>query len=268
MLSFAAFLPHPPIIIPTIGRDEDLKKVKKTISAMNLIGQEFRSQNIETAFLVSPHGPLDPYRMIINVAPNLQGHFRIFGDSQTNLKFKNDLNLLKALATQLEKESFPFLLIDEAFLDHGALVPLYYLSENRSLQFRLIPLSYSLLDREKHFQFGEIIGRIINDSPKRIAFIASGDLSHRITPEAPAGFSPKGKIFDETIVSLLKNKKTKEILNLDEDFVEEAGQCGYRSLLILLGVLNHFDWQLEILSYEAPFGVGYLVAQFKISDLG
>jgi len=51
---------------------------------------------------------------------------------------------------------------------------------------------------------------------------------------------------------------------MDKNLVEEAGECGYRSIIILLGALDGLDWKPEILSYEAPFGVGYLVANFKI----
>jgi len=54
------------------------------------------------------------------------------------------------------------------------------------------------------------------------------------------------------------------IANLDHELIEKAAQCGYRSILILLGVLNNVSYQTEILSYEAPFGVGYLVANLKL----
>ena len=58
-------------------------------------------------------------------------------------------------------------------------------------------------------------------------------------------------------------KDIKGILNLDLDFVEAAGECGLRSILILLGALDGLNWKPEILSYEAPFGVGYLVTNIK-----
>jgi len=46
----------------------------------------------------------------------------------------------------------------------------------------------------------------------------------------------------------------------------EAGECGLRSFCFLLGILeaSGIDWQPEILAYEGPFGVGYLVANFKL----
>ena len=50
----------------------------------------------------------------------------------------------------------------------------------------------------------------------------------------------------------------------DEDFVDDAGECGYRSILILMGILDGLNIKPRILSYEGPFGVGYLVADYKL----
>jgi len=54
-------------------------------------------------------------------------------------------------------------------------------------------------------------------------------------------------------------------LKLDELY-PEAGECGLRSFCFLLGILeaSGISWQPEILSYEGPFGVGYLVVNFKL----
>jgi AmmeMemoRadiSam system protein B len=109
------------------------------------------------------------------------------------------------------------------------------------------------------------IKNIINQTNKRIAVVASGDLSHRLTKDAPAGYSPIGKEFDKKIIKLLKEKKIKEILNLDPKFVDQAGECGFRSILILLGVFKDINFDFDVLSYQGPFGIGYLVANFKIA---
>lgn len=95
---------------------------------------------------------------------------------------------------------------------------------------------------------------------KNIAVVASGDMSHRLIQGAPAGYSPKGKEFDEKLIRLLEEKDIEGILNLDEEFFEEAGECGLRSFVILLGILDgHFKF--EKLNYEGPFGVGCLTAK-------
>jgi len=148
-------------------------------------------------------------------------------------------------------------------LDHGASVPLFYLTKHLK-DIEIIPLSYCLLDYDKHFQFGQLLKKELVKSDKRVAIIASGDMSHVLTKDAPAGYSPKGAEFDAKLVSLLKRKDMRGILQLDHKLIEEAAECGLRSFLILLGIIEEYKYEVEVLSYEGPFGVGYLVANFKL----
>jgi len=129
----------------------------------------------------------------------------------------------------------------------------------------ILPIGYSLLDLKAHYSFGDFLKEIILDDDKKIAVIASGDLSHCVTKDAPAGYSPRGKEFDEKLVELITNKNITGILKIDQGLIEEAGECGLRSIMILLGLLERINYTPEILSYEAPFGVGYLVANFKLN---
>ncbi len=271
MLKFAAIAPHPPIIVPTIGAPADLKKVSKTVEAMEKLAEKFAKAAPDTVIIISPHGPVDFKQFTINQSPTLVGHFYNFGDFKTELIFKNDLELIEVIKKDCQKEKIPLRLTDSKELDHGALVPLYYLSKKHP-NFKVVPMAYSYLDIENHFKFGQILHQTTSgglssatgSQGKRIAIIASGDLSHRLTPEAPAGYSPQGKEFDERLIELLKKKDTEGILKMDQGLIEEAGECGYRSIVILLGALNDLDWQSEILSYEGPFGVGYSVVNFKL----
>lgn len=265
MLKFAAISPHPPIIIPTIGRPSDLKIVSKTIEGMEKLAERFGKAKPETVILISPHGPVDLHNFTVINSPTLVGHFYNFGDFQTELVFRNDEKLIGKIEKECSDAKIPLKTLNLKELDHGALVPLYYLSQGLP-NFKLVPLTFSYLDLQSHFKFGQILAKIIRggQSSANYGIVASGDLSHRLTPDAPAGYSPRGKEFDEKLVELLKKKDVKGILNLEPELVETAGECGYRSITILLGVLDGLGWKPEILSYEGPFGVGYLVANFKI----
>lgn len=264
-ICFTSICPHPPIIVPTIGSPADLKKVSETIEAMEGLAEKFAKAAPDTIIVISPHGPVDFNQFTINQSPTLTGHFYNFGDFKTELIFKNDLELIETIKKDCQKEKIPLRLTNFRELDHGALVPLYYLSKEHA-NFKVVPIAYSYLDIETHFKFGEILKKAIESQDKKIAIVASGDLSHRLTPEAPAGYSPRGKEFDEKLIELLKKKDVEGILNMDSDLIEEAGECGYRSIIILLGALNGLKWQPETLSYEGPFGVGYLVASLQIKN--
>ena len=264
MIRFAAITPHPPIIVPSIGRS-NLNLARRTVTAMKTVAEKFRAVKADTVVVVSPHGPVQFDKFMINYSPNLVGDLSQFGD-QRRFVFSNDREMVDDIVSAERKASLPVGLARELDLDHGALVPLHYLLNEKDLSYnpKLIHLSFTMLPYSYHYKFGEILGQILLNSPKIISFIASGDLSHRVTPEAPAGYSPEGLTFDKNLVNLIKTRNVEGILNLDPRLAEEAGECGLRSIIMLMGALSTVRWEVKSLSYEAPFGVGYMVANLHI----
>jgi AmmeMemoRadiSam system protein A len=139
-------------------------------------------------------------------------------------------------------------------------VPLYFLQRN-GWQGRVVVLGYSFLSNEDHVRFGSCIGKAIRDVGRPMALIASGDLSHRLKPEAPAGYNPTAYIFDDEVVDALRSNNPERIVRMNPGLREIAGECGYRSMLVALGATRELPLACDVLSYEAPFGVGYMVAQ-------
>jgi len=266
MLIFSAIVPHPPVIIPEVGRGEE-KRTKKTIQAMEKLAKKLEETEPDTLIFITPHGLVYPDRMNVCGMKKLEGNLAHFAAPEVSMSFENDLALAKKIDEQANRAGIQTLLYHngerEYILDHGIIVPLYFLQKEIS-HFKLISIAYSYQNKALHFAFGETIAEILKNEKKRVAIIASGDLSHRLIPSAPAGYTETGKEFDELLINYLKDKDTQGILEMDEDFVEEAGECGYRSILILLGAIDKLSWQPEILSYEGPFGVGYLVANLKL----
>ncbi len=257
MICFAAIAPHPPIIIPGIGRGEGLKIVQKTILAMERLRQDLEKLKPDTIIIISPHAPPKFDSFGINSSEKLKGDLLDFGLAK-KFEFSNDLEIAGKIRDSAPDEKISAHFYESA-LDHGALVPLYYLTKN--IKPKIVHLSFSFLDFSAHFQYGKMIGNILRDDSKKIAAIASGDLSHRLISGAPAGYSARGKEFDRTIIEHLKNRKIEKILALDKTFVEEAGECGLRSVIILLGILSGQKYNFNLLNYEGPFGVGYLVGR-------
>lgn len=262
MLVFASICPHPPLLIPTIGK-ESLEQIKKTQQAMQKLSYDFYGSQPEVVLIISPHGKLLENAFTLNSSPHFTTSFKLFGDLETELKFKGDVPLSYSIKEALETK-IPLQLMTEEQLDHGVAVPLYYLASNLE-EIKVIPLGYSSLDFKTHFTLGQILGEIISCSPKRIAVVASGDLSHALTKEAPAGYSKSGKKFDQELLDLIEKKDITGILNLDPKFIEQAAECGLKSIIILLGLLNEQNYTPHILSYEGPFGVGYLVCNFELT---
>lgn len=257
MICFAAIAPHPPIIIPGIGAGDDLKLVRKTILAMERLRRDLEKAKPDTIIIISPHAPLELDSFGINSAEKLKGDLLDFGLAK-KFEFNNDLEIAREIhkISSAKKTSAHFY---ESALDHGAIVPFYYLTEN--IKPKIVHLSFSGLSFLNHYQYGGLIGEIAADNSKRAAVVASGDLSHRLIPGAPAGYSPSGKIFDQKLIEFLKEKRAKDILNFDGVFIDEAGECGLRSIIMLLGIVKSKKWSFDLFSYEGPFGVGYMVGR-------
>lgn len=268
-LNFAAISPHPPIIIPGIGNSDDLQKAASTVQAMKKMAFEFQKAEIDTLIVISPHMLIYPDRFNICGMKKLFGSFANTGAPDIMMEQNNDIELAREIDRLSNVEGIKTLLYDndgEFFeLDHGVMVPLYYINAQQESPIKVVPIAYSNLERAAHFSFGQILKEAAKKYPGRVGIIASGDLSHKLNHGTKSEIKA-GQDFDKKLVEDLKANNIKEILYYDEDFVEEAGECGYRSILILLGALDRLNSKAEILSYEGPFGVGYLVASYKLPE--
>ncbi len=261
-LVFAAMTPHPPLLIPTIGK-ENIKKIEATQKAMEELEKDLYVAKPDTILVISPHGQILPEAFTINVNPTYKVDLREFGDLTTTTEYQSDFDLITRITEAAKLKHLPLVLQTNPQLDYGSAVPLFYLARHLP-DVKIIPMGYSLLDSKTHLNIGCLIKEEIMKANRRVAVIASGDLSHALSNEAPGGFSPAGQKFDEMIMENLKNHNTAAVVNLDPRFCESAAECGWRSLLVLLGILQRVNYNLKILSYEGPFGVGYLVAEFAI----
>jgi len=261
---FGCTVPHPPLMVPDVGRGQE-RAISATIDAMELVNQKLASQEPEIVLIISPHGKTHENAMGILTAASCTGDMHGWGTREPTSRFNNDLELVKLIQQEAEAANVPLKSIGERGyeLDHGVMAPLYYLMSSVE-KHPLVPLTFSWLPYEMHFAFGKAIQRAADKRKKRVALIASGDLSHRLIPSAPAGYDPQGKIFDEKLVQALSHLDTKSIMSFDRELIERAGECGLRSIIILLGALDGLKVKTDVLSYEGPFGVGYLVASFEI----
>lgn len=250
-LVYIGFVPHPPILLPEIGRGEE-KVCSRTIEAYKKLAQSVVGMETGTVVVVSPHAPLAASGLAY-LEGNQSGSMAKFGSADLKFSNRTDEQIIAAIKEELP-DSFPI----SFELDHGVLVPLYFLKQ-AGWQGKLVVLSMPLQQAE---DYGRTVGRILNDSAERCALLASGDLSHRLKEDGPYGFHPSGPKADNLIVRAL-TKDASMIRAIPGDLLEEAAQCGYYSLLFALGARQG---SVKVLSYEGPFGVGYLVAEIYRSS--
>lgn len=256
---FSGIAPHPPIMVPEVGGDATAE-VRSSIAAMAEFTRRIIESGAESIVLISPHAPLDSRAFVAYPGPLLVGNFAKFRAPLTQFSFELDQLLLDAITTAADENEFDVVTLEEAELDHGAAVPLYFLDRN-DWKGRVVVLGYSFLSDEDHLDFGASIRNAVDKLGRAVAVVASGDLSHRLKPEAPAGYNPGAHVFDDQVVELLRQNTPQEVAEIDHDLRRIAGECGYRSMLVALGAIRGLREDCEVLHYEAPFGVGYLVAQ-------
>jgi aromatic ring-opening dioxygenase LigB subunit len=258
MIVFSAIMPHPPMSVPGVGSRDDFLMLAKTLEAFDRLRIELEVADPDTIVVISPHAHLEPYAFVINSESELKGSLSKFGSDRV-YEYRNNIEIADKLAYVCLMNDMPAHLHSE-FLDHGAIVPLYHLTPN--IKPKIVHLSFSMMSYKQHYRYGEIVRSVI-DSPGsgRVAVIASGDLSHKILPNSPAGFSPGAQEFDHAVIRYLGSNDLVSLMNMEPETIEMAAECGLRSIIVLLGILHDKKYKFELLSYEAPFGIGYLTAR-------
>ena len=256
---FSGIAPHPPIMVDEVGR-EATAEVRASIDAMAELTRRVVRSGAETVVLISPHAPLHADAFVAYQQTNLEGDFANFRAPNARIEFPLDQELLVAIKKTAAEKTYDVIGLEDFSLDHGSAVPLYFLDRN-GWSGNVVALGYSFLSNEDHLKFGECISAAANVTGRPTAFIASGDLSHRLKPEAPAGYNATAYLFDLEVVDAIHENSPDRIVEIDPELRRTAGECGYRSMLVALGAINKLPRACEVLNYEAPFGVGYLVAQ-------
>jgi len=254
---FGSIMPHPPILVPDIGRGQ-IKEAARSKKALESISRRIKGKNFDTLIVITPHGEVGRASVPVYIGHVFEGSFSAFGMAKPIFNFKGDPELGLSIVKDSELASS----CPETLLDHGLLVPLYY-PQAAGVKNAILPIGIGFMPLPKLFEFGKSLAETVKKSNKKVAIIASADMSHRLTPDAPAGYSPRGKVFDEKLVKLVENYDVKGILEFDPALAEEAGQDALWSISILLGALDGLKIKPEVISYEGPFGVGYMVAAFE-----
>ncbi|MFH1631786.1 MAG: AmmeMemoRadiSam system protein B [bacterium] len=260
MLIFSALTPHSPLLLPSINKDQ-IKKVEATTDAMAELADELYAAKPETIVLISEHPTVYPDAFSINLSDPYKFDLSAFGDLGFEKTFRPDMALIDRLQRSLRLKNQPVTLTTDEALNYAAAIPLKLLAD-RLEKVALVPITFCDLSAKEHFQFGQAIKDAIFDSDRRVAVIACGDMSHALTSEAPADFHKDGKAYDDKIQEIIAQKNSAGLISIDASVIKNAQQTSYLPLVMLFGLLERVSVRPQILSYEAPFGVGYLVANF------
>lgn len=125
-------LPHPPLIIPEIGRGEE-QKIHSTTLSCQQAGREIAALRPDTIVLLSPHQTMYADYFHISPGRSARGDFGQFSAKQVCLEVSYDTEFVTYLGGVAGSHHLHAGTLGEREkkLDHGTMVPLYFVNQDR-----------------------------------------------------------------------------------------------------------------------------------------
>ena len=264
-LSYGCVVPHSPNLVPEVG-GEAAKACARTREAMTELGYIIcEERQAKNCVVVSPHSPFLPEAFGVWEGKKLKGSMERFQAPEISLEVKVSTELAEAIVDVAQRMELPIGRLRKDWeLDRGVTVPCIFMIKTD--ETNVVPVAISMLGWDEHWLFGTAIAKAAEQVSGDTVIIASSNLSHRITNDAPHGYSASGAEFDGLIRDAFTNGRLRELLDIPQDLCREASECGFAPLLVLGGAFDGRGVKGRILSYETPFGIGYLVADVEVDD--
>lgn len=258
-------VPHPPLIIPDVGRGEE-RKIQTTIDAYEKAARLLADLRPDTVVVLSPHSVMYADYFHISPGPGAKGSFARFRAPEVRFSVTYDSEFVEELCREAEARDVPAGTLGERdkSLDHGTMVPLYFLNKYLT-DYRLVRIGLSGLSLARHYELGQCIQSVAGQLGRNVAVIGSGDLSHKLKEEGPYGFQKEGPEYDEQIMDVMGRAAFGELFGFSEEFCDRAAECGHRSFTIMAGALDRRSVKAERLSHEGTFGVGYGICTYEVT---
>ena len=254
-------MPHAPLLLEWVAGP----KVGSAAAEVKTAFEHFRSGgqwdlgSADVLIVVSPHASAT------GVFGSIEGSLEPFGSGLPALEAPGDTDAAVAIAnsTGLPLLSGP--------VDHGVIVPLLMLLEvvpdlAHGNAEALSPVKFPPIVAVGYAEGGPdplAFGRALAEATRQlamdrsVAFLASAHTGAGLSPRAPLTELETSKAFDERLLGALRTD-VGAISSIPLSDWGAAGSCG-AGPFIAFGEL--FAGQAaEVAAYEAPFGVGYLVA--------
>ena len=263
MSIIAAFMvPHPPMIVPQVGRGSEAQ-IEATTKAYEQVADQIAELKPETIIISSPHTIM--YADYFHISPGrwADGDFGQFRAPDVSFHEEYDTELVRKIDEIAQKERFPAGTMGERdkSLDHGTMVPLYFIRKKYQ-EGRIVRVGLSGQPLQEHYRLGQILQKAAEDLDRKVVFVASGDLSHKLQEYGPYGFAPEGPQYDARIMDVCSRAAFDELFDFDDSFCDKAAECGHRSFVIMAGALDGYEVAATQLSHEDVTGVGYGICTF------
>lgn len=261
----AIITPHPPVLLPEVGGGRE-REIAATDRAMRTAAETVAAWQPDVIIVSSPHTIL--YRDYFHIAPGdgAVGDMSRFGAPEVRIQASYDTLLREEIIRRAEAEGLHAGTLGQRDpeLDHGVLIPLYYLRK-AGVRCPIVRMGLSGFSPLDHYRLGKCVQDAVNALGRRAVFLASGDLSHKLKADGPYGYAPEGPQFDDTVTRTMASGDFLEFLTIDPALCERAAECGLRSFQVMAGALDGLAVEPQLLSHEGTFGVGYAIALFPVT---
>ena len=257
-------VPHPPMIVPDVGRGSE-SVVEETTRAYEKVADEIAELKPDTIVISSPHSVMYADYFHISPGTHASGDFGAFRapqvsfdvdyDSQFALQWSNHAAVNDIDAGTLGEK--------DPDLDHGTMVPLYFIMKKYT-DFKLVRIGLSGFSLSTHYRMGMLCSTVAEELNRRVVYVASGDLSHKLKEDGPYGFNASGPVYDERIMDVMGSGEFDRLLDFDETLCNMAAECGHRSFVMLAGALDRKSVDIERLVHQDVTGVGYGICTYHI----
>lgn len=261
----AIMVPHPPLIVPEVGRGGE-KVVEETINSYIKAAEFIKDLAPDTIVLSSPHSTMYADYLHISPGSHAEGDLGMFGAPQVHFEVDYDEELSSGICSLAEANLIPAGYEGErdSSLDHGTMVPLYFIRQKYT-GFKLVRLAISGISLEEHYRLGKVIAEAAEILGRRVVYVASGDLSHKLQEDGPYGFDKAGPEYDSKIMDVMGSGRFGELLKFDPVLCDDAAECGHRSFVIMAGALDGLSIEASMLSHQDVTGVGYGICNYKVT---
>ena len=270
---FTCIAPHGWLIVPLVS-GSDGNKTHATRTALTEMGQRLDAARPETILIVDPHGLQIEGTIALLDTDNVHGETggppNLGATAHTfSMNFAVDRELNAAIATMARHSGLPVSRVRNFFdfvplgMDYGSMNPLWYLGSTMMPPPKLTVVCMGPgIARSAYLDFGRVLHAVLNDTARRVAFIASADMAHRHSPDGPYGYDVAAPECDAKIIEAAKTNTLGRLLDYESGWLDRAFTDAIEPLLILHGLTEGEELRAEVLSYEVPTYFGMLCAVF------
>lgn len=239
-IELSVLAPH----VPSICHEEEAPDFQQPmVDGLKDVAKEIEEIKPDAIVLISCHWP-STFCHYVDTHPIHKGYLTAMEAPElikdVPYQYPGDEELAKELVQAGQDAGLPVIGVDDPYYvwDYGTVVPLRYLVPNEDIP--VINLSVVLTaSLDETYKWGQVIAKVLQESDKKIVFVASGALSHNLVRGRHNKPTTAEHALDKEFVDLVMNKKYDDALDMLPQFSKFSKvESGGRHLAMLFSMID------------------------------